>query len=226
MKPVGLFRGLMLGVVMMCMLLSIGCVRSINPILKPDQLTYDKVLLGRWVMVDKNGQSDVDVTLQPGAENQYLVIKNSKDTQGKGNMVGHLGKVQDHLIFELTVDPQDITAEGVDKGYADFLLPTYYFMVLDKYSATTAEVRILSIQWLEEYLKAHPDELKVQKITGSSDSFIITSTTEELQAFLLKHMDDPNALSEAIQFVRPGDPSTQPADAATKPADATIAPAK
>ena len=192
--------------ILMCVLFCVvagGCVRSIQPVLTSEQLVVDKSIVGSWTPSDDKGLVEVQ---KPGQDKNYKVLYTDQDGK-KGTFLIRLGKIQDMLIAE--VRPDDPAPAAIDV-YKAHLLPLYSFLVIHQ---TTPEIRfsVMKAEWLEKYLKDHPDELRISPAgEGSKPGWVITSSTSDIQAFLLRHRNDSEAFGEEGHLVRKG-PTTAPA---------------
>jgi hypothetical protein len=183
-------------------ILSIGCVRSVQPILKDDQVTTDDSLTGRWV--DSKGQDSVEVTRSP-TDSTYDILYTDKDGK-KGLLIGRIGKIGDTLIAEFHPADPAPNATGV---YTAHLLPLYSFLIVRQ---TTPHLvfTTLSPDWMKKYVDDHPNEIATFK--PDKDSIVISAGTDELQKFILAHQSDAGALADDAIFVRTGDSTTKPAN--------------
>jgi hypothetical protein len=185
---------------MCAVLLIAGCVRTTQPVLNDDQLQTDDSTVGRWV--SQPGTELLDVRKADGKYEATYVDKDGKEAM-LDVRYGKIGKLN---VAELSAhDP----AGDRNDVYKAHLLPLYSFLVVD---ATKPQLvfRSLSSKWLKEYVTAHPTELAV--INANTDNPIVTASTADFQAFLLKHWGDADAVSgDPMIFVRPGDPTTKPA---------------
>jgi hypothetical protein len=79
----------------------------------------------------------------------------------------------------------------------------YSFLVVDQ---TTPQLAVcpMSVDWLKKYIDAHPGELAVA--SEKPDDFLVTASTEDFQAFFLRHYKDPGAMDDKTTFVHPGKP--------------------
>lgn len=193
----------MLGGVLIA-LFATGCVRSVNPILNDDQVIVNNAVVGKWV--SPNGTESVAIK-DAGPDKLYKLHYTESD--GKtADLVGRLGKVGDLTIAEFHIaDP----APGASDIYKLHLLPLYSFVVVDHIGRQLVFSNVGgSDDWAKKHLADNQKEIQV--IEGS----IVTSKTDEIQAFLLRHIKDDGFLGEKQSWVRPGDPGTRPADAAGK----------
>ena len=185
-------------------LFATGCVRSVNPILNDDQVMQNDAVLGRWVSPD--GTESVDIK-DAGQDKLYKLRYTGSD--GKtADLVGRLGKVKDLTLAEFHVaDP----APDASDIYKIHLLPLYSFVIVHEIGRQLIFSPVGgSDDWAKKHLAGNQKEIQV--IQGS----IVTSPTDDIQAFLLKHVKDDGFLGGKQSWVRPGDPATRPSDAAGK----------
>lgn len=170
----------------------IGCIQSVEPILKDDQVVKDDHLLGRWNSTDNEKEY---IEIAQGEQNAYTAVYHDKE--GKtGNFVVRLGKVGGIMLAEATPQPPDLQATDVYKGQ---LLPLYTFFWVTQLDPEL-KMRVMSPDWIKKYIEDHKGELRMSE---RKDSSIIMSTTDEIQAFILKHRDDKDAFGDEGKFVRP-----------------------
>src|SRR5450756_341602 len=142
--------------ILMCVLFCVvagGCVRSIQPVLKDEQLVVDESIVGTWAPNNDKGLVEVQ---KPGEDKNYKVLYTDGDGK-KGIFLIRLGKIQNLLIAEVRADDP---APGASDVYKAHLLPLCSFLVIHQ---TTPEIRfsVMEAEWLEKYLKDHPDELRI-----------------------------------------------------------------
>jgi hypothetical protein len=178
-----------------------GCVRTFQPILKDEQVAaVDKAMLGRWVSKDGNESA---VVTPAEKENTYRLVYTEKEGK-KGTLLVRIGKVGDLTLAELRADDPAPEANDIYKYH---LMPVYSFLIVHKTDPQLV-ISMMPQDWLKKYLDGHPNELQtVQR----DDNLIVTSSTADFQAFLLRHYKDEGAIGEPEVFVRPGDATTQPA---------------
>jgi len=176
-----------------------GCVRSIHPVLNDQQVFTDDSLAGTWVTDD--GRQRIDVQ-KPLADKTYAVLYTDGD-QKTGSFQVRLGKVGKLTIAE--VKPQDPLPQASDV-YKAHLLPLYSLLIVSQ-TAPQLKVATLSQDWLKKYLQGHPNDLQVVDL--DKDSLVVTSSTDDMQKFILQHWQDQGALEEPSILVRPGDATTR-----------------
>lgn len=180
-----------------------GCVRSIEPVLKDDQLIVDNALAGKWV----SDEGKVSAEVQPAGTDKVYKVLYTDDKGKQARLVARLGKIGELTIAEFS--PDEPTGDVSDVYWAH-LMPVYSFLIIQQ-TKPQLIITTMSAEWFKKYLDAHPEELKV--IKRGSDEVIVSSPTEDLQTFILRHWKDEGALGERQTFARPGDPATKPSTA-------------
>lgn len=192
-------RALLSAALLLC--LASGCVRSIQPILKDDQLSTDDRLLGNWVSSDGTCHGEISPSDTP---KDYKLLYTDKD--GKtANLLVRLGKVGDMTFAQSTVGDPLPDASDIHKLH---LLPLYSFALIKQMTPTRIVLKLMQDGWLGKYVQAHPDEIATIKV--DKGELLISATTDDLQAFLIRHEKDDGAYGDDALFVRPNDPTTRP----------------
>jgi hypothetical protein len=193
-----------------------GCVRTIQPVLKDEQVVTDNRFLGSWV--GENGKASGEVSATDDHKGYKLLYT---DEQGKqANLLLRLGKIGDMLIAESTIEDPAPDASDVYKVH---LLPLHSFMVVKEGTASRLVLKLMDPEWLAKFIDAHPTELAI--VRPSKEDLIISASTDDFQNFLIHHASDDGAFGNDAVFVRPGDPTTRSsADTATAPTGISPAP--
>jgi hypothetical protein len=182
---------------------AVGCVRFTQPILKDEQVSVDvdKDILGKWV-TDDGDKEAIEILPPRGDDKNYEV--HYKDKEGKeGTFLVRFGKIQNTMVAE--IHGGDFAPDS-SETYKSHFLPLYSFLIIYQ-TKPNLIVSSMDSDWLGKYLDAHPNELKLI----DKDSMVVTSSTEDVQKFILKHQGDEKAMGEKGTLVRPGDPTTRAA---------------
>ena len=180
-------------------LITAGCVRSLHPIYTEQTLTYDPAFLGTWT--DSKDENRLEIAAssdndEPGAIKSYRVTHTDKDAK-PARLVGHLAKVGDMLVADLTIaDENDLPESDFAKAH---LFPLHTFWIIRRDSAETLSIRTLDHDWLKKFAEEKPDAIAHYK---TNDEVILTAPPEELQKFLLAHAKDEGMLTDAEIFRR------------------------
>lgn len=180
-----------------------GCVPviSLHPLFTEEDTLFEKKLLGTWVD-DPNSPSTTwqfrDIN-EP--KNAYKLI--FTDEKGKkGSFVARLVKLQDKLFLDAY--PSELPWESADPNKMDwpynsfFLIPAHTFMAVGSIEPQL-EIRLALESKLEELLKENPKAVEYTKV---GDRLVLTATTKELQALVLKHVDDESLFTDEVILSR------------------------
>jgi hypothetical protein len=191
-----------------CLLLAFGCIPSLHPTYRSEDVVFDPALLGGW-----EGEKDAGLWLfnQGDKEKTYRAVQLTTDGDDPAlaaTFDAHLVEVDGLRLLDLT--PQDPQPAGT-VYYRMHLLPVHTFVVVDQIEPTL-RVRMLKPDWLGKLLEEQPDALKHEKL---DDAFVLTAEPEQLQAFIRAHLETAEAWMDTIELTRVSAPVTQ---AATAPA--------
>jgi len=188
-----------LSLLVLCLMAG-GCVRTDHPILKDEQVKANDALVGKWVSDDGKVRGEV----KAGENNQYKLSYTNEE--GKtGNFIVRFGKIGELNVAEVRAD---VFPTGTNDEGTSLVMPLYTMFVIDE-TPPKVTLTAIDVDWFKKYTQANPQELNV---TGMGPDYsIVNASTEEFQAFFLKHFKDKDMLSEPKTFVRPGDPTTRPA---------------
>ncbi len=180
-------------------------VTSLNPLFSEDQLIFNKSFIGTWLDTDStewniSAFNGFDFGLGEGKKDSiadkeapkayYLKLKDNKST---GNFILGLIKLDDNFFVDFY---PDIYSNDPIKNefYTVHRLPVHSFgkaLITD----TLIKIQRLNYDWLNEYAKSTDALLDMQELeTGT----VITSSTEEIQRFLIKYADNKDVFSDAI----------------------------
>jgi len=194
-----------------------GCVpvMSINPLFTKDNLIFDQKLLGTWV--DDINSPDMTWQFSKAEEpnNAYKLILRDEGGR-KGSFLAHIVKLENHLFLDLFPDefPSDINDPNKTEWLynAFFLVPAHTFLRLDALGPVL-KMRMTKSDKMAEMLEQDPNAVRHAKV---EDTIILTASTKELQAFMVKYAGDerlfPNEdvlhRSQAGAKPRPMDPNS------------------
>jgi hypothetical protein len=186
-----------------------GCVRTINPVLKDEQVTADNTLAGTWVATDPPPANAADKAVvfaaQPAGTDKKWNAVFTDENGKKSSLVGRLGKIGEVEVIELQANPAQLDKVG---DYAKgLLLPLYYPVVIQPTDANHVTAWGLDFDWFKKYVGAHPDELQVVK-GKEDDDIVVSAPTDDFQKFLIKHLKDDGAMKK-VTWTRQG-AATQP----------------
>ena len=180
-----------------------GCVpvMSLRPLYTKENVVFDKKLIGTWA----DDPNEPDITWQfksiDEPNNAYKLI--FTDDEGlKGSFVAHLVKLQDKLFLdvypsELPWDPED--PNEIEWPYNTlFLIPTHTVVKIDSVGPKL-KMRLMLETQLKKLLEENPDAIAHVFV---EDRPVLTASTKELQAFVLKYADDDKLFTDEIVLER------------------------
>ncbi len=181
-----------------------GCipVMSLHPLFTEENLVFEEKLLGTWVDDPNSPETTWEFRRfdKPGEANEIAYKLLFSDNEGKkGSFIAHLVKLDNKLFLDAY--PSEVPWEPKDPNQVQwlyntlFLIPAHTFLKIDSIEPQ------LKMHWttedkMKELLKENPDAVKH---TSVEDRLVLTASTKELQAFVLKYADDERAFpAEAI----------------------------
>jgi hypothetical protein len=185
-----------------------GCfVKSLHPFYKENETIFKNELTGRWIGEDSasweivQGRKFTGLFKPDAPESSYIITYTDK--KGTAKFKVHLFSLNKNYFFDFY--PEEI--DGNNEMMTAHLVPMH----------TVAKVNILPgklvIQWYnEEWLIGLFKQNKIRiahekvpytegKINDQDYQVVLTASTEDLQKFMLKYMDDPNAFKKDFTFV-------------------------
>ena len=186
-----------------------GCVPviSLHPLYTEKDVVVDKKLYGTWVDDANNTKTTWEFKSIDEPKNAYKLIF-SDDEGMKGSFVAHLVKLQNRLFLDIF--PSELPWEPEDPNKMDwpynslFLIPAHTFVKIDSIEPQL-KLRLMLESKMEELLKENPNAVEH---TSVGDRLVITGSTKELQAFVLKYADNEKIFTDQITLSRK-EPTTE-----------------
>jgi len=174
-----------------------GCVPviSLHSLYTEKDVLFEEKLLGTWSQ-DSN-ETTWEFTRADEPNNAYKLIFSDEEDK-KGSFIAHLVKLQSRLFLD--VYPSELPWESNDSDKTDwpynsvFLIPAHTFLKIDSIEPRL-KMRMTLESKMEELLKDSPDAVKH---TFVGDRLVLTASTKELQAFILKYADDERVFTDEI----------------------------
>jgi hypothetical protein len=193
-----------------------GCipVMSLHPLFTEENLVFEEKLLGTWVddpnspkstwefkRVEDSDQKEGELNPPKKPEKAYKLILLNNEDNTKGSFYAHLVKLEDRLFLD--VYPSRLPCAQPDPNEdwllnTFFLIPGHSFVIIDSIEPQL-KLRWTSEDKMEEILKENPDAVKH---TSAEDRLVLTASTKELQAFVLKYADDDRLFSTDAVLTR------------------------
>lgn len=184
-----------------------GCfpIASLHPLCTQEDLIFEEKLLGTWV----DDPNKPETTWQfkrldepEGAgEKAYKLIFSDEEGR-KGSFIAHLGKLENKLFLDLY--PSELPWEPKDPNKLEWayntllLIPVHTFIRIDSIGPQL-KMRLTVEDQMEELLKENPTAVRH---ASTEDRLVLTASTKELQAFVLKYADDSRAFPNEMVLSR------------------------
>lgn len=180
-----------------------GCVpvMSLHSLYTKENVVFEEKLLGTWVDDPNSPETIWEFRRIDKTKKEYKLII-SDDENKKGSFVAHLVKLENSLFLD--VFPDEFPCDTEDPNKTDwlynvfFLVPAHTFIKIDSIEPQL-KMRLTNDDKMEELLKEDPNAVKH---TSIEDRLILTASTKELQAFVLKYADDNRVFTDEIVLGR------------------------
>jgi hypothetical protein len=193
-----------------------GClpVMSLHPLFTEKDLAFDEKLLGTWVN-DPNSKKPPDTwDFKRADANENAYKFTFTDNEGKkGLFVAHLVKLENRLFLD--VYPSEPPWDEKDPNKVEwtyntlFYIPAHTFIKINSIEPQL-KMQVTDDEKMEELLKADPNAVKhvllapepydkpLEHVLAPEpyDKPVLTASTEQLQAFVLKYADDSRVFTE------------------------------
>lgn len=180
-----------------------GCVpvASLHCLYTDKDIIFEKKLLGTWVQEPNDPKTIWEFTRIDEPNNAYKLIFTDEEGK-KGSFVAHLVKLQDKLFLDAY--PSELPWEMEDPNQVDwpyncfFMLPAHTFIKVDSIEPQL-KLRVTIEDKMEELLEENPNAIGH---TFIEDRLVLTASTKELQAFILKYADDERLFVDDVALDR------------------------
>jgi hypothetical protein len=175
-----------------------GClpVLSLHPLFTEKDLAFDEKLLGTWVE-EPNTTWEFNRTEEP--KNAYKLIYTHQENEAakknaKCSFIVRLVKLKNNLFLDACPtpwEPEDLNM--VECAYNTlFLIPAHTFIKVNAIEPQL-KLQLTDDEEINKLLKADPNAVEH---TSIEDKLVLTASTKELQAFVLKYADDSRVFTE------------------------------
>ena len=186
-----------------------GCipVMSLHPLYTEEDVVFEEKLVGIWVD-DANGTWEF--RRPDKSEKAYELVLYSPEG-AKGLFVANLVKLENRLFLD--VYPKQFPCELEDPNKTEwhynafFYMPAHTFIKIDSIEPQL-RMRLTDDEKMGELLEEDPNVVKHEVVEDYDGGIVLTGSTKELQAFVLKYADDSRLFTDEIIYSRkkPKDP--------------------
>jgi len=185
-----------------------GCfVKSLHPFYRDNEVIFKKEITGNWTGADssvwKIEQSGKFAGLfKPDKpENCYKI--SYTDRKGTAMFIVHLFRLGDKYFLDFYPDE----VESVNDMMTSHLVPMHTVARVDM-APDRIVIRWYDEEWLIGLFRQNKIRIAHEKVPyemsgAGSDNYqvILTASTDDLQKFMLKYSDDPNAFKNDYTFI-------------------------
>ena len=181
-----------------------GCVpvMSLHSLYTGENVVFEEKLVGTWVDDPNSPKNTWEFKRIDKTKSAYkLFFSDNKDN--KGSFVAYLIKLRNKLFLDVCPDKLPWELDDPNKAKwaynSLFLIPAHTFIKIDSIEPQL-KMRLTNDEELEEQLLwKDPNAVKHTSIEGR---VILTASTEELQAFVLKYADDKRVFTDEVVLNR------------------------
>jgi hypothetical protein len=164
-----------------------ACAPSLHPFFTDRDVVFNEALLGLWI--DDSGEACKFT--KSGDDHYELLIMGEKPVRFEARLID-LGGV---TFLDLYPKPLGNESELYLESFAPAHRLARVTIGMDSFS-----IAIMDGSWLKNLSDRNQLDLKHERING--DMIALTASTQELQAFALKHANDEEAFGDAAVFNR------------------------
>ena len=180
-----------------------GCVpvMSLHSLYTKEDIVFDEKLLGTWVDDPNNPEITWEFMRIDDPNNAYKLIFSDKDAQ-KGLFDAYLVKLKEHLFLDIY--PSEPPWEQEDPNKLKwpfntlFLVPVHTFIKIDSLEPKL-KMRLTLEDEMKKLLEEDPNAVQH---TFAEDKLVLTASTKELQAFVLKYANDKRLFADETVLAR------------------------
>jgi hypothetical protein len=170
----------------------------ISPVLRPEEVAFDRSLIGEWVEAEPEDPAHVQRASVAADPSDGYRITYLDDDGHTNHFVARLGRFAGLRVLELQPAPVDEASEG---EYSRALrLPLRTLLVVSALDAEQVRFALLEPDVLERALQA--ESRPTPWVETDDDRVVLTADAAGLREFLHDHLARPGALGESVRFVR------------------------
>jgi hypothetical protein len=159
-------------------LLLAGCLPSLHPLYNDKTLIFKEELIGKWM-----GDDGVLWQFTRAGDKEYE-LRIREDEKEVGRFSAHLIEIKGLMFLDLF--PDNAPLKDLDDFYKIHFLRVHTFMKIDQINQNL-QWQMIDYEKVENMLKDDPNVIKHEVV--DDDRIVLTASTEELQNFVIEHVD-------------------------------------
>jgi hypothetical protein len=180
-----------------------SCLTTLHPIFTVKDLTYDPKLIGTW-NIEREGNKERVIITNLATENSVELPGNISDIKEKGYLVSYqhedsrnperyiafLARIGKYLYFDYypAYKKEDQKIDEFFEAHFVKMHTSYRVEILNDGSFELSQLDGSYVNSLIDQKK-----IRINHEIGSDDNIVITASTSELQQYLIKYSDEPEA---------------------------------
>lgn len=156
----------------------VGCIPSLNPAYKDENLVFRSQFVGVWSQPNSKAKWDF-----AKRDDKSYTLSYQDDEGRQGRFIAHLTNIEGNLFLDLFPEETNEAANGFYKFH---MIPIHSIYRVRE-TGTELKLTAIDYSWLDKYLGEHGDEIATATFGGRK---MITAKTEDVQKFLLKHKEE------------------------------------
>ena len=179
-----------------------GCLTTLHPIFTEKDLAYDPKLIGTWKTDDQKTDLLRVVITNLAMESSVELPANISSIKQKGYLISYqrehtteryiafLARIGKHLYFDYfpADKKEDQKIDEFFEAHFVKMHTSYRVEILNDGSFELSQLDGSFVNSLIEQKK-----IRISHETGADDNIVITASTSELQQYLIKYSDEPEA---------------------------------
>ena len=187
-----------------------GCLTTLHPIFTTTDLLIDPRLFGSWektkdktkVIYRQPNAYEVN-NLSPALKAQAgkIYMLDEKDEQGKRRSTYYAFMINLGKYYYMDYYPaSEKERQSADNFFAAHYIPMHSIYRIEFKSANSFNIRRLDGGYLEKLIKNK--QIRIKHEVMEDGGILITAPTEELQAYLIKYSDIPEAYNDDDNYTK------------------------
>ncbi len=167
-----------------------GCfVLSVHPLYFEKDVLFESDLVGTWGPKEKEKDlSELWIFKQSEEKSYRLTIR--EEDEGEGLFEVHLLKLGDHLFLDLYPEEPETGSEF----YNMHVIPAHSIIRVSL-EGHVLRMGFFDLDWLKKSIEENKVSIKHER---RDDMIVLTASTEELQKFVLKHLEEAFKFEEDV----------------------------
>lgn len=175
-----------------------GCVPSWNPFYTEKDVVFDPAFVGVWRPVAARESSKELWSFTKGGDKVFQLQQTDEEGR-KASFEARLFKLKDQRFLDLyltKVESDDLQANA----WASISLVPAHLLLKVEQSEPALKLAAMNPDWMQKFLKKNPDAIAHRVV--SDGNIVLSANTEELQKFVLAHIDDKEFFGGAMEMKR------------------------